>query len=129
MSVPKEPEPVSKEPKLSSENSDQESADHSLLVGPSSITSNLTYLESQASGVTLPAGSLEEERAILQDFAANIDSCSVRGLPNGTIGYQWYHWLTIRAIGIQMVPLGETMVPLSLPLVPMVLPMVPLVEP
>ena len=73
MTVPKEPEPVPKEPQISSENSDQETADHSLLESSSS-TSHPTHLESQASGFTLSAGSLEEEQAIIQDFAANLDS-------------------------------------------------------
>ena len=66
---------------------------------------------------------------------------SVRGSPNGafgnftngTIGSQWYHWLTNGTIGSlpmePIVPLGEPMVPLALPLVQMVLPMVPLVKP
>ena len=113
VTVPKEPEPISKEPKLSSENSDQESADHSLLVGPSSITSNLKHLESQASGVTLPAGSLEEEQTISRISRLTLTVALFGVLPmvplvilpmvplvaNGTIGlplvpmaYQWYHW-------------------------------------
>ena len=65
---------------------------------------------------------------------------SVRGSPNstignftdGTIGSQWYHWLTNGTIGLPMVPivpLALPMVPLPLPLVQMVLPMVPLVKP
>ena len=61
----------------------------------------------------------------------------VQGSPNGnftngTIGSQWYHWLTNGTIGLPMVPivpLGEPMVPLALPFVQMVLPMVPLVKP
>ena len=73
VTVPKELEPVPKEPEISSENSDQETADHSLLE-PSSSTSHLTHLESQASGASLLAASLEEEQAILQDFAANLYS-------------------------------------------------------
>ena len=59
---------------FSSENGDQDSADHFLLVEPSSNTSILTHLESQASGVALPTTLLEEEQTILQDFAANLDS-------------------------------------------------------
>ena len=60
---------------------------------------------------------------------------SVRGSPNGTIGFpngtigtigsQWYHWLTM----VPMVPFGKPMVQLALPFVPMVKPMEPLVEP
>ena len=73
-------------------------------------------------------------------FKVNIGS--VRGSPNGTIGNftngtigsQWYHWLTNGTIGLPMVhvsivPLAEPMVPLALPLVQMVLQMVPLVKP
>ena len=65
---------------------------------------------------------------------------SVRGSPNGTIGNfndgtigsQWYHWLTNGTVGLPMVPivpLREPMVPLALPFVQMALPMVQLVKP
>ena len=74
VTVPKELEPVPKEPELSSENGDQENAAHALLVEPSSNTSKFAHLESQASRVALPATSLEEEQAILQDVAANLGS-------------------------------------------------------
>ena len=64
----------------------------------------------------------------------------VRGSPNGTIGNftngsigsQWYNWLTNGTIGLPMVPIvlmGEPMVPLALQLVQMIIPIVPLVKP
>ena len=61
----------------------------------------------------------------------NFTNVFFQGSTNGTIGSQWYHWLT-NGTGlpmVPMVPLVEPVVPLALPLVPMVLPMVPFVEP
>ena len=80
----------------------------------------------------VPLGNPEQSHCLAHVISFSFFG-SVRGSPNGTIGNftngtigsQWYHWLTNGTNGT----IGKPMVPLTLPLVPMVKPIVSLVEP